>query len=88
MTNLIVPSVNLNGTSKEALLKEYVNAMNAVEKAIEMLAQVTVHGRDYWPQGGNVIHLAMHQRSAQFTHLRAVHAELESIAIAISEQGK
>ena len=90
MTNdtLVIPTVHMNGTGKETLLREYVNAMNAVEKAVEALAQVTVHGRDYYVQGPDWIHAAMLQRCNQFEKLRAVRDELEMIAVAISEQGK
>jgi len=88
MNKLMVPTVHLNGTSKEALLSEYVTAMNAVQDAIDALKKVTVHGRDYYPQGDRAINDAMLQRARQFEHLEEVHTELEAIAVEISEQGK
>ena len=89
MTNpLIIPTVHLNGTGKDTLVNEYVNAMSAMDKAIETFRKITVHGRDYYPQGNNAINEALHQRSKQLEELMTVRNELETIAIAISEQGK
>lgn len=87
MTNtLVIPTIHLNGTGKETLLREYVNAMNAVEAAIVALQEVTCHGRDYYPQGKEAITASMEQKQRQWLKLKEVHDELETIAIAISEQ--
>jgi predicted ATPase len=88
MTNtLIIPTVHMNGTGKQTLIEEYVNAMNAVQTAIDALAQITVHSRDYYPQGNDAINEAKYQWNKQYDELMTVRNELEAIAIAIDEQG-
>jgi hypothetical protein len=88
MSKLMIPTVHMNGTGKETLLREYVNAMNALDMAIDALRFITVHGRDYYPQGNDAINDAMAQRASHFEKLEEVRFEIEAIAVAISEQGK
>jgi|688.fasta_scaffold1240297_2 hypothetical protein len=41
------PTVNLNGTSKAALIQYRLDAITALEAALEALREITPHGRDY-----------------------------------------
>jgi len=43
----IVPIVNLNGTSKEELIKQCSDAYEALENAKRYLNHMAPHGRDY-----------------------------------------
>jgi ferritin len=44
---MIKPTIHLNGTSPERLFEGYINAYRAVDAAIEALANVEFHSRDY-----------------------------------------
>ena len=82
------PIVNLNGTSKEELLRLHIDAMHALESAATAMMKVTPHGRDFQTAGSVEVY-----RQAKADHLRrvnllwSIHKELEEIALNISEQG-
>lgn len=81
---LRIPTIHLNGTSKDALLTAYCDAIDAVHEAGRKLAQAYPNGRDYYVQDGNATSEAMAQHESRMKKLREVAAELEEIANAIS----
>lgn len=48
---MISPTIHLNGTSREQLVREYRELQAAYYRVIEAEVDLTVHGRDYYPQG-------------------------------------
>jgi hypothetical protein len=48
---MIKPTLHLNGTSRGQLLREYRELQAAYYRVMEAEANLTVHGRDYYPQG-------------------------------------
>lgn len=76
---MIKPTIHLNGTSPERLFEGYHNASLAVDAAIDALAEIEFHSRDYYPQDDKVFELARAQRVEQFTKLREVRDELRSV---------
>lgn len=84
--NLIVPRVHLNGTSKQALLDQYSNAIVAIQDAGRKLALASPHGRDYYVIDGNPIGTAMDQHAGRMAKLKEVADELEQIALTIMDQ--
>jgi hypothetical protein len=81
---MIKPTIHLNGTSPERLFEDYHNAYRAVNAAIEALANVEFHPRDYYPQDDKVFELARAQRVEQFTKLREIRDELRDVAEYVS----
>lgn len=73
------PTVHLNGTSKEELVKQLQGAYNAVEIAIEALCHAAPHGRDYYPQDDNAISEALKEHKSRVDKLRDVRDELMEI---------
>jgi hypothetical protein len=49
MKPLIMPTVNLNGTSVEDLVRQQLHVMLALGKALEEMGKAMPHGRDYLP---------------------------------------
>ena len=47
-----LPSVHMNGTSKDELIRQNMDAYRAVETALDVLSKAAPHGRDYYPQNG------------------------------------
>ena len=82
---MIKPTIHLNGTSPERLFEGYHAAYHAVNVAIEALANVEFHSRDYYPQDNKAFELARAQRVEQFTKLREVRDELWSVAEYVRE---
>ena len=85
-SNLIVPTVHLNGDSKRALHAQYEAAEEAVYEAINALNEITVHGRDYCPQGNDAINDAVEQHRQFRQALHTVKTHLSEIACAIEAQ--
>jgi hypothetical protein len=81
---LMVPTVHLNGTSRDSLLEGYKHAANAVRDAIIALDEAAPHGRDYYPQGKGSIDQAIQEHRERMLKLADVISELEQIAQAIA----
>ena len=85
MTNLINPTINLNGSDPTYLIDQRREAMDHLNDAIEALARVTPHGRDYLGDYDRCIA----DRETHFIRIEAIKALREAIyaeAIAIKEQ--
>lgn len=80
---LAVPTIHMNGTSKNALLEQYCDAITALHDAGRKLAAAAPNGRDYYVQGGDAIRRAMDQHDARMRKLREIINELEKIAEAL-----
>ena len=78
-----IPTIHLNGTSRQELLEQLIEATMAVDVAIQRLSRACPNGRDYYPQGPNAIQEALKQHNSRMHNLTAVVAELREIAEAI-----
>lgn len=74
------PTVHLNGTSRDALLESYCEAINALHEAGRKLAAAYPNARDYYVQGDEATAGAMKQHEARLAKLKEVIGELEEIA--------
>lgn len=84
MTNLINPTINLNGSDPAYLVDQRREAMDHLMDAMEALARVAPHGRDY---PGDYDRCTA-DRETHFIRLEAIKAIREAIyaeAIAIQE---
>jgi len=77
--SLTVPTVHLNGTSREELLRQLQDAWQAVFQARDALAKASPNARDYYPQGEH----AYPDRRARA--LLAVEQEISRLAEAIAD---
>ena len=91
---ILLPTVHMNGTSKEALLTQYKNCWRAVRDAIDVLEANPPHSRDYYPQntvGTDFLYEAYQpareQHNAWTQKLYAVKNDLEELIIGIGEGG-
>lgn len=72
------PTVNLNGTSRNVLIEEYDNALEKLRDALTALSQVTVHGRDYHLNGGDII-AAWNEQRARCNKIVSVIEDLQKV---------
>lgn len=79
------PQVNLNGTSKDALLEQYRRSYRAINAAIESLCEGAPHGRDYQTLPPGAVQLAIAEHRIRVAKLESVRAEIEAIALHIQE---
>ena len=78
------PIINrMSGTMPDDLLKDYQLAQKAVEQAIQAIAGVWPHARDY--QGGEIRN-AMHEHTERCKALRTVALDMQLIIESILHQ--
>ena len=76
---MMYPTIHLNGTSKAALVEQYENTMDAVQKASDVLREAYPNGRDYYVQAPGNISRAMDEHRSRLDRLADVRRELEDI---------
>jgi hypothetical protein len=81
-----IPTVHLNGTAKSDLMDALSEAYHAILDAEAKLAACAPNGRDYYPQGFNVIYEAQDEHSARFRKLDDVAKEIDALRDAIDRQ--
>lgn len=82
---LTVPSVHLNGTSREELLRQVQNAGQAVFRARDALAKASPNARDYYPQGEAAYPAARAEHDRRARMLLEVEEELSQLPEAIAD---
>lgn len=71
-----LPTVHLNGTSRDALTSGYADAYHAVSDALDALENVELNGRDYYPQGPDAFSEAQREHTERCVALRVVRDQL------------
>jgi hypothetical protein len=82
-----LPTIHLNGTSKAELIEQLCEASQAIDLAYSALKQAAPNGRDYYPQGPEAYTAARAQHEDRLRRLDAVKAEIDELAMAISDLG-
>jgi hypothetical protein len=80
---LKVPTVHLNGTSKEALIEQCRIASDAMLAAMRALQDAAPNPRDFYVQEGDAFKTAQSQHAERVKALHAVHQDICAIMGAI-----
>jgi len=67
-TELVLPIVHLNGTSKEQLIDDRYEFLDSLLQAGEKIGKIAPNGRDYYPGGPELLE----QAEQQFKRRRAL----------------
>jgi hypothetical protein len=81
-----IPTIHLNGTGFTTLRDEYAAAYDAIDKAINALADATLNGRDYYPQPEGAYYQARSERDAALDQLRQAHQYVGEMLVGICNQ--
>ncbi len=84
--NTSVPTVHMNGTSKNELISQLETAVSAIRVAVTALENAAPNGRDYYPQGDGAIGVAMQRHQDQCQRFGGVVDELNDTWGAILDQ--
>ena len=84
-SSLTVPTIHLNGTSRDELLRQVQDAGQAVFQARDALAKASPNARDYYPQGKHAYPAARAEHDRRARALLAVEEELSQLAEAIAD---
>lgn len=81
-----IPTIHLNGTSRDELCRQLLTAHDAVMTAATVLAGAAPHGRDFYPQGDEALRRALAEHRARLGRLESVAEELAEIVAAVRRQ--
>jgi hypothetical protein len=82
-----LPSIHLNGTSKERLVAALCDASDALNVALDKMRQTAPNGRDYYRQGPEALERADAEHMDRMRRVAAVKDEVDALTIAINEGG-
>ena len=85
---MIFPTIHLNGTGAPTLLHELDRAIAGVDHAIREVQAMTVHGRDYYPQGPQAIQVATVEHRRRLRMLDEIRNELIEMYLKIEKEVK
>jgi hypothetical protein len=86
VNGLIVPTVHLNGTSKDELIAQLDAALDALSVAQAALLRAAPNARDYYVQGVSAYARADAEHVSRMQRLNSVKSELQQLAIAVYDQ--
>lgn len=78
-----LPTIHLNGTSKQSLIDGLCEASGAIGLAYASLKQTAPNGRDYYPQGPAALEAAIAEHNGRLLRLDAVMDEVDELIRAI-----
>jgi hypothetical protein len=85
--NSLTPIIHMNGTGKETLAADYKAAHQAVKAALEAVASITVHGRDYYVKtDGLTYENARQGRADMVVQLDQIAQRLQAVRMEIADQ--
>lgn len=84
--SLTLPTVHLNGTSRDSLLEGYIAALDALRLAMEALQAAAPNARDYYVQAGDTFCIAQNQHFTRLARLRETLEEPNTIAEHVSSR--
>ena len=77
---LAMPTIHLNGSSRDTLLEGYIAAMDTLRLAIKALQDAAPHARDYYVKAEGTFCLAQNQHFTRLARLRETLDEINTIA--------
>lgn len=83
---MMTPTVHLNGTSKDELVRQLLCAATALGEAQQALREAAPNARDYYPQGPDAFAQAQREHVKRCHTLLEVEQELMRLYDAIDEQ--
>lgn len=83
---IVTPTIHLNGSSGEVLRDQYRDAHRAIVKALDVLSEVGLNARDYYPQGATAYFEARRQHENWLIDLYKIEKDLDGIVDSIQNQ--
>ncbi len=74
-----IPTIHLNGTSRDSLREGLMTAYTAVRTAIDAVCDAAPHGRDYYVQGPDAYTKARAEHDSRLARLKSVQDEILAI---------
>ena len=82
---LTIPTIHLNGTSRESLVSQYADAASAVNTGIRALCENGPNARDYYVTGMGTFEKAVAEHVARIAKMQEVLNELHALMYACED---
>ena len=79
-----LPTIHLNGTSRERLLSDYQTAYKLLRAAADAFGDIDFNARNYYVQGDYAFNQARNERDRVRAHYRAIKEYLEAHLLHLS----
>jgi hypothetical protein len=86
-TIIVIPAVNINGTSRAELVEQQLTARHALDAAMLAMKAAAPHGRDYQTVDQSVFRIARAEHGRRLQAIVALMSEYQQMAEAINAQG-
>lgn len=83
---MMIPTVHLNGTSKDALLDQLTEAKRALYIALGKMVDAAPNGRDYYTQGNQAFSQATLEYAERTDAIRTLIEEYETLIEGVDNQ--
>ncbi len=80
-----LPTVHLNGTSREELVSQRLSVVTAIREAVVELRKAAPHGRDYYVQGPDAYNTARLIWEGRLAELEGIAERIRTEALAIQD---
>jgi hypothetical protein len=80
---MMIPTLHLNGTSRDELMTQVCDAARALQAAMEALAQMAPNGRDYYVQSPDACAQAGREHRERIAKVKEVYDEVTRLGEAI-----
>lgn len=87
MNKLAVPTIHMNGTSKNDLVEAIRAVRTHLQDALDAMSNISPNGRDYCVQNAGALLLAVAQHRDRVARIESVNEELMAIWEKIEDQG-
>ena len=84
--NMPMPTVHLNGASRESLVQQRTDVADALRDVEKAIGQAWPHGRDYYPQGPENIYKARQAWTKRMKIVAEMREEIVQEALRIDRQ--
>ena len=82
----ILPAIHTNGTSRDSLIEQHVNVLEALREAHAMMEGAAPNARDFYQRPIGELQTACEQHKARVERLRLLIVEYVEITEGINEQ--
>lgn len=81
-----IPTVHLNGDTREELVKQNMAVYRAAGKLLEALGEAGPNGRNFYVQGPQAMKHATDEHVARLAAVEKIQREMEEIVLALQER--
>ena len=86
MSKLLTPTIHLNGTSRDDLLNQHIDILDACRGLLTALRAGTPNARDYYPQSETAATEARDAYNVRYALVSCIFDEFEHVAIEITRE--